>query len=145
MLAVHRVHRQNSHALFPRRLHHKLTARHKRFLVGERNLFARFNSGERRQKPRHAHNGVEHGISAFAACAFDHAIHAGEHFGARICHTGTQILRRFFVHNGGQRGVKRPDLLLQHIDTAVGCERANGKTVEPNDIQRLRPDRSSGA
>ena len=56
------IHRNDLPTTLSRRLLHKVSGHHQRFLVGERHPLARFQGGDRRLQSRRPHDGIDHDV-----------------------------------------------------------------------------------
>ena len=147
MLAVNR---QNLHAVFRGSLHHERAARHKRLLVGERELLFGLQRRERRLEADHADDRIQHDVGALERRKRAEPLHAAVNAHAEVAHSSAQRFRRLQIKNRNCLRFEFPDLRLEQPDIGVRGERRHlDGAVRPaqaaHDVERLRADRARRA
>ena len=116
---------------------------HQRFLVGQRNGFARLDGRQRRPDADHADNRVQEQIGLFAFCNLDQTAHAvHDHRLAQVTDPHAQLRCRRFIPHANKPGVELPNLLfnLRYIGSGGQCGYLQFLRVRPDNVQRLRAD-----
>ena len=140
-----RVHRENPYAPFGGTVQNDLSGHHQGLLVGQRDIFSRFDRLQGRKKTGRTDHGGDDQIGIRQNRRFPISLLSKQNFRPGSGpQTFAKLTGMVFVHNGRQPRPEPFNLLLQQGDVSSRRQRLDAETMGMcrNDIQRTDTDRT---